>query len=294
LDKRTAQLETFLPLFLDPMRLATTCFVLLLFPLLCDGQDFLSRKFKDRYFTVYAGTGTATYFGELNSGNEINGRPSLFTAGIEARLLDRIGARVELHYLSLSGSDSSAPDSSFQRQRNLSFESNNYQAHLGLTYYLKPYRKDYHKRWIFDPYLAAGIGYLRYNPAAEFMGERFLLRQARTEGVSYRKWSFTIPFGIGAKFRINEFLNLSTEVLYHLAFTDYLDDVSGTYASVFNSSTAEFLSDRKHEAGVLHPVFYDQISPGSPRGNPTDDDRFLLLSIKAEFFLPPGLFSRKN
>ena len=254
-------------------------------------QDFFSWKLSDRYFSFYIGTGTATYFGELNTNNEINDRPSLFTTGIEARLLSRVGFRVELSYLSLSGSDGNAPDGSFQRQRNLSFESNNYHAHLGLTYYMKPYRGYYYKRWIFDPYLVAGIGYLRYNPATELQGERYLLREAQTEGVLYRKGSLTIPFGLGAKFRVNDFININAEVLYHLTFTDYVDDVSKTYAAEFNSSTAAFLSNRKDEVGVLNPTFYDQIQPGAARGNPGDNDRFLLISIKAEIFLSPYLFS---
>ncbi|MBC6401939.1 MAG: outer membrane beta-barrel protein [Ekhidna sp.] len=274
------------------MRLISTYLIFL--PFLSIGQDFLSWKFNDRYFSFYVGTGTSTYFGELNANNEINDRPSLFTSGIEARLLSRVGARIELSYLSLSESDRNAPDSSFQRQRNLSFESNNYHAHFGLTYYIKPYQGDYYKRWIFDPYLIAGIGYLKYNPAAKLSGERFLLREAQTEGVSYRKWSLTVPFGIGAKFRVNEFLNINAEVLYHLAFTDYLDDVSNTYATEFNSSTADFLSDRKDEVGVLNPTFYDQIGPGATRGSPDEDDRFMLMSIKAEIFLPPNLFSGKE
>ena len=287
----TESLRIFLQLFLNFMRRVTTYFVVVFLPLLSMAQDFLSWKLSDRYFSFYIGTGTATYFGELNANNEINNRPSLFTTGIEARLLSRVGARVELSYLSLSGSDRNAPDSSFQRQRNLSFESNNYHAHLALTYYMKPYRGDYYKRWIFDPYFAAGIGYLRYNPATELQGERYLLREAQTEGISYRKGSLTIPFGVGAKFRVNDFININAEVLYHLTFTDYVDDVSKTYAREFNSSTAAFLSNRKDEVGVLNATFYDQIRPSAARGDPGDNDRFMLISIKAEIFLPPNLFS---
>lgn len=263
-------------------------------PLLSFSQDFLSWQFNDRYFSFYVGTGSATYFGELNSNTEINARPSVLTTGLEARLLNHIGARFELSYLALSESDANAPDSSFQRQRNLSFESNNFQAQFAFTYYLKSYRGDYHKRWMFDPYLVGGVGYLNYHPATTFGGERFLLREAKTEGTSYSKWVLNVPLGVGAKFRINEFLNINAEVLYHITFTDYLDDVSGTYATEFSSSTAEFLSDRKDEAGVLNPTHYDLIGPGATRGNPDDNDSFLLVSIKAEIFIPPGLFSRRD
>lgn len=252
----------------------------------------MSWQFNDRYFSLAVGTGSASYFGELNYKNSINDKFSQVSVGVEARLLNRIGARLEANYFILEGSDINAPDSSFQRQRNLSFESRNIQFHLAGIYYLKAYKGDYYKRWIFDPYLVAGVGYLNYNPAAVLGGERFSLRDAMTEGVSYKKWAVTIPFGVGAKFRVNEFLNVNCEVLYNYAFTDYLDDVSNTYATEFPTSTAELLSDRKDEIGVVNPEFYDQIQPGARRGDSSTKDGFLLISIKAEIFIPPGLFSR--
>lgn len=258
------------------------------------GQNFLSWQYNDRYFSLSLGTGSSTYFGELNYNNEINDQFSIVTAGIEARLLNRVGARIELGYLSLDGSDANAPITTFERQRNLSFESNNWQIRLDGIYYLKSYSGDYHKRWIFDPYLTTGIGYLQYNPATQLGGERFLLREAQTEGIAYKKWSVTLPMGIGAKFRVNEFFNVNFELLYHIAFTDYLDDVSKNYVGEFSSSTAALLADRKEEVGVLNERFYDQIIPGASRGDALSNDHFLLIGIKAEVFIPPGLFGKKS
>ena len=257
-------------------------------------QNFLSWKYSDRYFSVSIGTGSATYFGELNYNNAINNRLSLISMGIEARLLNRVGARVELNYLTLEGSDADAPGDTFERQRNLSFESRNLHAHLDGVFYIKPYRGDYHKRWVFDPYLVAGVGVLQYNPAAKLGGDRFLLRDAQTEGVDYSQFAVTAPLGLGAKFRVNEFINVNLEVLYNITFTDYIDDVSNTYATELANSTAILLSDRKDEVGVITPEFYDQIQPGARRGDPSDNDHFLLINIKAEVFIPPGLFSGKS
>lgn len=265
-----------------------------LFSLVATSQNFLSWQFNDRYFSFSVGTGTSTYFGELNSNNTISDDISQFNMGIEARLLNRIGARIDASIFSLSGADSNSPDSSFQRQRNLSFKTRNLHFQLHTIYYLKPYQGDYYKRWAFDPFIFSGIGYMKFNPTAELGGETYLLREARTEGVEYKKWVATIPVGIGAKFKANEFLNINLEVSYHFTFTDYLDDVSSTYAFEFANSTAELLSDRKEEVGVVNPEFYDQIQPGAVRGNPDNNDSFLQISIKAEIFLPPDLFSRKN
>ena len=97
--------------------------ILSFIPLLSISQNFLSWQYNDRYFSFYVGTGSSTYFGELNANNKINAGLSLLTTGVEARLLNHFGARLELSYLSLSESDANAPDSSFQRQRNLSLQT---------------------------------------------------------------------------------------------------------------------------------------------------------------------------
>ncbi len=218
----------------------------------------------------------------------------MLSVGVEARLLNRIGARLEFATFTLAGDDSNASDSTFQRQRNLSFSSRNLHGQFHLTYYLRPYQGDYYKRWSFDPYLFSGVGYMKFEPTAELGGERYNLREALTEGTEYKKWVTTIPLGIGAKFKVNEFLNVNFEASYHFAFTDYLDDVSTTYATEYANVTARLLADRKDEVGVVNPEFYDQIQPGAQRGNPNNKDSFLLIGIKAEIFLPPNLFKGKN
>lgn len=254
-------------------------------------QNFLSWKYQDRYYSASLGVGSATYFGELNFSGKLNSSVTYLSAGLEARLYNHFGARLDIGFISLSGTDALAPSDSFQRQRNLSFESNNFHAYLAATYYIRPYRGDFHKRWKLDPYLVAGFGYLFYNPATVFDDQRYLLREAQTEGVSYRRWTPTIPFGVGIKCRLTEFINLNVEAIYNITFTDYLDDVSNTYGTSFDSSTAEFLSNRKEEVGVLNDTYY-QMQPGTMRGNPSDDDHFLVLSVKVEFFVPNGLFKR--
>ncbi|MEP5613555.1 MAG: hypothetical protein ABJP45_14985, partial [Cyclobacteriaceae bacterium] len=127
-------------------------------------QNFLSWQFKDRYFSASVGTGTSTYFGELNFKDKISDDLAQVSLGIEARLLSRIGARIEATYFSINGNDNQASDSSFQRQRNLSFNSRNFHLQLHGVYYLKKYKGDYHSRWTTDPYLFTGGGYLFYNP----------------------------------------------------------------------------------------------------------------------------------
>lgn len=262
--------------------------------MMAQGQNFLSWKFNDRYFSLTLGTGSASYFGELNHNNKIHDGFSQLNTGIEVRLLNRIGARIEATYFNLNGRDANAQDSSFQKQRNLSFSSRNFQVQLNTIHYIKPYQGDYYRRWTFDPYIITGVGYLNYNPTADLNGQSFALRDAQTEGEHYKKWTFTIPVGIGAKFKINDFTNINFEIAYNFTFTDYLDDVSKNFATEFSSSTAELLSNRKDEVGVINPEIYDAMVAGSKRGDSKNRDNYLLISIKAEFFIPPDFFRKKK
>lgn len=257
-------------------------------------QNFLSWKYNDRYFTASIGTGTSSYFGELNFENTLNDNLSLISAGAEVRLLTHVGARIDAAYFTLEGADSNAPDSSFQKQRNLSFNSNNFQIQLTGSYYFKTYRGDYFKRWAFDPYAFTGIGYVYYSPRASLGGESIPLRPLKTEGETYRKWTFAIPIGIGGKFRVNNFTNLVFEVSYHYTFTDYLDDVSNNYGTAFESTTGELLSNRKDEIPLVNQEAYDQQIPGAPRGDNASNDSFLMIRVKGEFYLPPNFFSKKK
>ena len=67
---------------------------------------------------------------------------------------------------------------------------------------------------------------------------------------SYKKFQVAIPFGIGARFRLNEMLDLSAELGFRYLFTDYIDDVSKNYVDlgVFgNDELAKAMSYRTNE-----------------------------------------------
>jgi hypothetical protein len=58
----------------------------------------------------------------------------------------------------------------------------------------------------------------------------------QTEGKSYSKTSFAIPFGAGVRYRINRNLDASFEIGLRKTFTGYLDDVNGNYADLSGKS----------------------------------------------------------
>lgn len=251
-------------------------------------QNFLSWQYNDRYFSAAFGTGQSMYIGELNQPNRIQEDFSHWTLGLEARLLSKVSARVEAGLYHVRGRDRLAPDSSFQRQRNLSFDTYNFEMSIQGVFYMRKYRGDYYRRWPVDPYLALGVGFTTINPTTTLQETKYNLREIATEDNSYGPVALMLPAAAGIKFSINEFVNFNLEVAYRYTFTDYLDDVSTTFPESFPNTTAELLSNRKDEIGVVNQDAYDRLVAGERRGDPDNNDQYLFLSMKLEIYLPRG------
>lgn len=61
------------------------------------------------------------------------------------------------------------------------------------------------------------------------------LTKLQTENVDYATTVGNIPIGLGFKWKLGDKLSLNFETLWHYTFTDYLDDVSGTYPTNFDN-----------------------------------------------------------
>lgn len=262
-------------------------------------QSFLGWQLHDRYFSIYAGTGWTGYMGDVTNGSPFSEGLSHMNFGIEARLLTRIGARVQFSRYKLEGTDENAADSSFNRQRNLSFHSTNYEWQVEGVYYFLKYRGKYHKRRTYEPYIAAGFGKTYYNPKADFtdindVTTTYDLREIGTETDSYGKSAWIIPVNLGVKAALNEFLNLSLDLGYRFTFSGHLDDVYGYYAGPFEDGSIEAsLSNRKNEVPEINKEAYDAMVPGAQRGNGKNDGYFL-INVNLELYLPQDLFRGKN
>jgi hypothetical protein len=274
------------------LRIALLC--LLLLPCFGFGQSFLTWK-NDRYFSLSAGTGMATYFGELNARKAFNERIRQGNLALEARLLSHWSARAEVLYYTLEGKDNNAKLGTFERQRNLSFRSHNWETNLQALYYLKPYAGDYYRRWNTDIYVGAGVGLTTYNPYTFLGGKKYMLRDYETEeGKPSSKFTMVLPLTAGMKFKVNDFTNVIFEISYHYTFNDYLDDVSGKFPLTYANAITQQLSNRKDEIGIINQDAYDAMVPGGERGNTNTRDSYLLVSFKAEIYLPQKLFKDKK
>ncbi len=95
-------------------------------------------------------------------------------------------------------------------------------------------RNNYIKRPDFVPYLFGGVAVMHHNPKGEnASGNIVNLQPLRTEGQSsgYALTQFVIPFGAGARYKLNKAFDIGLELGFRKTFTDYFDDVSGNYVA---------------------------------------------------------------
>ncbi|HEY4798853.1 MAG TPA: DUF6089 family protein [Bacteroidia bacterium] len=162
-------------------------------------------------------------------------------------------------------------------------------ADLGRTY---RYRND------FKAYVFAGVSGFHHNPKAEYDGSWVALQPLHTEGQGivpgapkpYSLYQVAIPAGAGFYFTISKVYRIGWEFNWRTTFTDYLDDISGTYVDPkllgAPGSAAYVLSNRNPE---LQP-YKDGVYPdpknyiaGGKRGDPTHNDSYLSTTINVAY-----------
>jgi hypothetical protein len=255
-------------------------YVLVLVTVVAEAQSFYAIR-RSRSLIVSAGTGTATYFGELkDKGGYIDPRVNL-NAGLQYFVMPELALRGELGWFQLAGDDANEITGAHDR-RNLSFVSSNFEASVTGALHLKPMNYRYYQRPPFNAYAYAGLGLLYFNPKTELNGEMHSLRPLMTEDVAYSRTQIVIPFGAGVKVKAGPFFNLVLEGGYRKTFTDYLDDVSTVHPdkSTWTDPVRIALSDRSPE------VDSGPFAPGHIRGNPEKKDGYFLMNFKVEYYLP--------
>src|SRR5688572_15971236 len=253
-------------------------------------QSFFALR-RDRNFLVSVGTGTATYKGEMvNPGDFGRLRPNV-AFGAEYYMNSRLSLRAELTYFQLRGSDKDADDDRWER--NLSFKSGNVELAVMGAINLTPMGLRFYQRSAFNIHAFAGIGVLYFNPKAEYQGKTYALQPLQTEGKKYSRIQPVIPVGIGARIKLDPFFNILIEGGYRFTFTDYLDDVSiRRYpdGATLKSDLSRRLSDRRPEIGTQP----DNPTQVGVRGNPKENDGYVILNVTLQYYLPKLIFANYN
>ena len=241
------------------------------------------------------GIGAAHYFGDLNTRAHLNRPKFAATAFFRKNFGNYIAVRVGASFAQLGYSDIYNDHNEYMQKRNLSFNSNVWELALQGDFNFfrfMPGEPGYN----FTPYVTFGVGVFNYDPFAMLQGQKHFLRPLNTEGQGttlypdrkpYGSMAFSIPFGAGVKYCINERINVGFEIVHRVTGTDYLDDVSKTYIdpSVFptlpngDPSPAYLLHDRSYELG--EPIGL----PGRQRGVQTQKDQFATAIFYISFNL---------
>lgn len=236
--------------------------------------------------------GAAHYFGDINTRASLKRPKPALGIFFRKQFGNYIGVRLAAHYAQLGFSDQYSSNS-YQQTRNLSFNTNIWE--LGVQgdfnfFKFVPGNPDH----AFTPYVTLGLGFFSYDPYAYLNGEKVFLRPLGTEGQNvgylgrkpYSTISYCIPFGAGVKYNISPKVNFSFELAYRFTGTDYIDDVSTTYAGAANfpdvngaPSVANLLQDRSYE---IDKNFILGVQ-GRQRGFSKQKDSYIIAEVGLSF-----------
>jgi hypothetical protein len=259
---------------------------LLLAAFVAEAQSFYAIR-RNRNLMLSAGSGIAYYQGDLVDPNEFGKIKPNFALGAEYFMFPRISVRANLTYYSLTGNDKTANDD--RTERNLHFRSRNIEFAATGAVNLIPTGERFYQRARINLHAFAGIGVTYINPKAELDGEWHALQPLQTELKKYSRFQPVIPFGLGARIKVDPFFNVIIEGGYRKTFTDHLDDVSRTRypdAALLKNDLARRLSDRRPEIGT-QPTRPTEVGK---RGNPDNDDGYFIGNISVQYYWPTEIF----
>jgi hypothetical protein len=234
--------------------------------------------------------GVANYHGDLQERAFQNARGAFGLTGTFP-ISDRFNIRAGITFAKVAAADSLSKQADL-RARNLSFQSSITEFSLLAEYSLFNIEQ---VGW--TPYAFAGVALFHFNPyTIDRNNRQAFLQPLGTEGQGiagygqpYKLTQFSIPFGAGIKYALTERIQLGLEVGIRKTFTDYLDDVSTTYADyneLFNArgQQAVDLAFRSNEHGgtSTYPA------KGTTRGGEKYKDYYYFTGLHLTFGLGNG------
>jgi hypothetical protein len=293
-----------------------------------------------RYNTLGVSISALNYYGDLAPKPTRFSTDISFTRpAVGLSYSHRFGPRYSIigsfMYGTLRGSDSESADPGdtdnaiFRYQRNLSFRNRIKELSVVATLDLYPNTLTYISRVKWTPYAFLGVAGLLHNPQAlapdtdlngnplPEAGKWVDLQPLGTEGQhatladsdvnsgikGYKKIQAAIPFGIGARFRLNDAMDFAVEIGFRYLFTDYIDDVSKNYVDlgVFgDDELAKAMSYRTNEVvdqdllvatvtrnGQSYNLLngYGQEFVDNKRGNKNDKDVYMVTTFRLPYIL---------
>jgi hypothetical protein len=174
--------------------------------------------------------------------------------------------------------DHLANEGTDREPRNLSFHSPIIEASAMIEINLRKYIAGSQK-WTWTPYVFAGAGFAWTKTQTWYDGKRYALRtlptemeKARDEYWGKRAIQPVIPMGVGFKYNIDRNWTLGFEFGWRMMFTDYLDDVSGSYTGATPTGPTDMGAILGDRTGIPMPA-------GSKRGNKDANDSYYFMGL---------------
>lgn len=244
---------------------------LLLFATIAEGQT-RRRTFRQREIGFFGGA--SYYLGDINPRRHFMANHPAFGAYFRYTTNYRYAWRFGVNYGRVSAADAASGEAD-QIERGASFQSPVYEGHALAEFNFVEYRIG-HDRHRFTMFVFAGLGVSYTSPVSDIgrgyaEGQGAMVENGRGR---YSKYQMCVPFGVGIKFNVGEKTGIGFEWGPRKLFTDYLDDVSGTY----------------NEAAIgLHPGTGETVSysraAGNMRGNPNTRDWYFFYGVTLTFKL---------
>lgn len=236
--------------------------------------------------------GASYYLGDLNT---THFNQSSATAGLVIRknIDKRFVYKAEVMYLNIKSDERQSSDT-IALNRGLHFRSPIYELSGQIEFNFLPYQSG-NPLYTWTPFVYTGVSIFSFNPQAENInGEWVDLQELGTEGQGtttefngntrskYSLIQFAIPIGGGFKIAVNENFNIVLEYGARKTFTDYLDDVSTTYAGPnINGSWPVEMSDLAQQMSDPNGTHVKD----EQRGNPDKKDWYSFAGITLSFKL---------
>ncbi len=290
------------------------------------------------YNSIGFSLNAVNYYGDLApSPSSFSTDISFTKPGFAVSYTHRFGPRYSLMgqfmFATIKGSDNESADKGdlssgiFRYNRNLSFRNQIKELSVVGIFDLFDNQQTYMSRVKWTPYAYIGLAVFLHNPQAiapatdlqgnalTEAGEYVDLQPLGTEGQystlsptdvnsgiqQYSLVQLAIPFGLGARFRLTDVLDLSADIGFRYTFTDYLDDVSANYVDLtkLNSPLAQAFSYRTNELfnnnppnptpsgipGVNVEAGYGSEYPSNLRGSKKDNDVYMVTSVRISYII---------
>lgn len=249
------------------------------------------------YWELGFGAGVSSYWGDLNSESFSDNFTNMNVAGnLHMRYnFGNFAARGLLTIGKLEGSDKNSLDEG-RLMRNLSFFTPITELSMLGEWNIFGFDPTDNES-VFTPFVALGAGVLKFDPRTEYEGQTVHLQPLGTEGQGiagnpgrYSLTQLVIPMGGGVKFRLTRNLIGSVEMIGRATFTDYIDDVSTTYASyedllTNNGALSANVAQRVDEFLGLPEGSNAEFTNGTKRGGADVNDYYFTVMINLSYNL---------